>query len=198
MTSTLQTIARVVGARRILEIGTGDGQATLQLASALPPDGLLITMEADPAVAATARRQFAAAGYGDRISVIVGEPLRFLHKVSGPFDVVSESGVSESGVSESGASGVPRERLLALLRAGGVLITSNKKAIIEKHDPALSIQVKDMTIAEWLAAAKADAQNRGLVEIIPMLEGLAQASERLRAAGWNDDADKDTPRDLDQ
>jgi hypothetical protein len=52
-----------------------------------------------------------------------------------------------------------------------------------------------MMIADWLAAAKADAESRGLSELIPMLEGLAQATERLRAADWNDDADKDTPGD---
>jgi len=43
-----------------------------------------------------------------------------------------------------------------------------------------------MTIAEWLAAAKADAEQRDLSELIPMLDGLAQATERLRAADWND------------
>ncbi len=52
-----------------------------------------------------------------------------------------------------------------------------------------------MMIADWLAAAKADAEARGLPELLPMLESLAQATERLRAADWNDDADKDTPRD---
>ena len=52
-----------------------------------------------------------------------------------------------------------------------------------------------MTIAEWLAAAKADAEKRGLPELIPMLEGLAQATERLRAADWNDNPEKETPRD---
>lgn len=52
-----------------------------------------------------------------------------------------------------------------------------------------------MMIADWLAAAKADAEARGLPELIPMLEGLAQATERLRAADWNDDAGKDTPSD---
>jgi hypothetical protein len=56
----------------------------------------------------------------------------------------------------------------------------------------------DMTIAEWLAAAKADAEKRGLSELSPMLEGLAQSTERLRAADWNDNPDKDTPRDQDQ
>ena len=52
-----------------------------------------------------------------------------------------------------------------------------------------------MTIAEWLAAAKADAEKRGLLELIPMLDGLAQATERLRSADWNDNPDKDTPFD---
>jgi hypothetical protein len=50
-----------------------------------------------------------------------------------------------------------------------------------------------MTIAEWLAQAKADAEKRGMPELIPMLEGLAQATERLRAADWNDSADTQTP-----
>jgi len=50
-----------------------------------------------------------------------------------------------------------------------------------------------MTIAEWLAAAKADAETRGMPELISMLDGLAQATERLRAADWNDNPDKDTP-----
>jgi hypothetical protein len=54
-----------------------------------------------------------------------------------------------------------------------------------------------MTIAEWLAAAKADAERRGLPELISMLDGLAQATERLRAASWNNDTDKGTPLDDD-
>jgi len=54
-----------------------------------------------------------------------------------------------------------------------------------------------MTISEWLAAATADAELRGLPELIPMLESLAQATERLRAADWNDDADKQTPQEGD-
>ena len=52
-----------------------------------------------------------------------------------------------------------------------------------------------MMIAEWLEMAKADAEGRGLPELIPMLDSLAQATERLRAADWNDDASKETPFD---
>jgi hypothetical protein len=46
-----------------------------------------------------------------------------------------------------------------------------------------------MTVAEWLALAKADAEKRGLPDLIPALEGLAKATEQLRAADWNDQAD---------
>lgn len=44
-----------------------------------------------------------------------------------------------------------------------------------------------MTVGEWLEWAKADALKRDLPEMIAPLEGLAQATERLRAADWNDD-----------
>jgi protein-L-isoaspartate O-methyltransferase len=164
---------------RILEIGTGRGDGTLVLAFALPADGLLIGMEADPALAAAARERLKDAGLADRVSVIVGEPARFLHKISGPFDVIIQHRAAESDL--------PRERLDALLRPGGILIRGGRK-----------YSEKDMTIAEWLAAAKADAEKRGLPELIPLLEGLAQATERLRAADWNDNPDKETPRDADQ
>ena len=52
---------------------------------------------------------------------------------------------------------------------------------------------KTMTIADWLAQAKADAQKRGLPELLPLLEGLAQATTRLRAGDWNETADASTP-----
>jgi hypothetical protein len=52
-----------------------------------------------------------------------------------------------------------------------------------------------MTVGEWLDWAKADAVTRGLPDLVGPLEGLAQATERLRAADWNDDADRDPPTD---
>ena len=47
-----------------------------------------------------------------------------------------------------------------------------------------------MTVGEWLEWAKADVLKRGFPELILPLEGVAQATERLRSADWNDDADK--------
>lgn len=45
-------------------------------------------------------------------------------------------------------------------------------------------------IARWLAAAEADADERGLPELKPLLQGLAASTTALRAADWNDDADQ--------
>jgi hypothetical protein len=55
-----------------------------------------------------------------------------------------------------------------------------------------------MTIQEWLALAKADAEKRGLPDLIPALEGLAKATEQLRRADWNDAADRPMKDDGDE
>ena len=114
----LHALALGSGARRILEIGTCIGYSTLWLAMALPRDGQLITMEYDAARAARAREHFAAAGYADRISVIVGDAMRFLHKVAGPFDLIFQD--SDKKLYEPMA-----DRLVELLRPGGLLVADN-------------------------------------------------------------------------
>ena len=45
-----------------------------------------------------------------------------------------------------------------------------------------------MTVTDWLHAAVLDAERRGLPELRPLLEGLAKATELLRATDWNADA----------
>ena len=45
-----------------------------------------------------------------------------------------------------------------------------------------------MTIEEWLKAAVADAERRGLPELKPLLEGLAHAMQLLRSAGFGGNA----------
>ena len=105
--------------KRILEIGAGTGDATLELAATLPADGLLITIEADGTRAAEARRRFAGAGLADRITVIAGEPRRFLYKIRGPFDLIVHHDPDD-------ADGL-HDTLIAMLAPGGVLIQGNKK-----------------------------------------------------------------------
>jgi predicted O-methyltransferase YrrM len=80
----LELLARLVGARSILEIGTLAGYSTIWLARALPPGGRLVTLEADPAYAEVARSNLA----GLPVEVIVGPALETLPGLDGPFDLV--------------------------------------------------------------------------------------------------------------
>lgn len=114
----LHTLAVGCGATRILEIGTCIGYSTLWMATALPADGQLISMEYDAARAARARDHLAAAGYADRVSVIVGDATRFLHKVAGPFDLIFQD--SDKKLYEPMV-----DRLVKLLRPGGLLVADN-------------------------------------------------------------------------
>ena len=85
----LHILARLAGARRILEIGTLGGYSTIWLARALPEDGRLVSLESDPRHAEVARTNIARAGLGDRVEVIVGAALDTLPELEGPFDLVA-------------------------------------------------------------------------------------------------------------
>src|ERR1700680_1480856 len=68
----LHLLARLQDARRILEIGTLGGYSTIWLARALPADGRLITLEADPRYAEVARAHIARAGLAGMVDLRVG------------------------------------------------------------------------------------------------------------------------------
>jgi predicted O-methyltransferase YrrM len=77
----LQVLARMIGARRILEIGTLGGYSSLWLAGALGAGGRLITLELDARHAAVARSNFVHAGLADRIEVREGPALDSLARL---------------------------------------------------------------------------------------------------------------------
>src|SRR5512147_89085 len=77
----LQLLARIHGARNILEIGTLGGYSTIWLARALPPGGRLITLEIDPKHAAVARENLARAGFANIARVRVGRALDSLDEL---------------------------------------------------------------------------------------------------------------------
>ena len=52
-----------------------------------------------------------------------------------------------------------------------------------------------MTVDEWLAAARADAGHRGLADLVPLLESLAESTRALRNAGWETAAPAPEPPD---
>jgi caffeoyl-CoA O-methyltransferase len=86
----LQFLARSVGARKAVEIGTLAGYSGTWLARALPENGKLYTLEMDSKHARVARANFARAGVSDKVELIEGPALRSLNQIQphGPFDFV--------------------------------------------------------------------------------------------------------------
>ncbi|MEU5257975.1 O-methyltransferase [Amycolatopsis sp. NPDC021455] len=85
----LHLLARMAGARTILEIGTLGGYSTIWLARALPPGGKLVTCEYDPKHAEVAKANLARAGFGEDVTEIrVGAALDTLPTLSGSFDFI--------------------------------------------------------------------------------------------------------------
>jgi len=88
----LHLLARMSGAKRILEIGALGGYSTIWLARALPLDGFLVTLEAAPKHAAAARENIERAGLSGRVRLRVGAALDTLPLIEaegiGPFDFV--------------------------------------------------------------------------------------------------------------
>jgi predicted O-methyltransferase YrrM len=88
----LQLLARLQGARNILEIGTLGAYSTIWLARALPPGGRLITLEADPKHAEVAKTNIARAGLSGVVELRLGRALdtlpALLTEHRGPFDMI--------------------------------------------------------------------------------------------------------------
>jgi predicted O-methyltransferase YrrM len=88
----LELLARVHGARTILELGTLGGYSTIWLARALPADGRLLSLEASPSFAEVARANIERAGFAERVQVRVGPALDTLPELvrqgAGPFDLI--------------------------------------------------------------------------------------------------------------
>lgn len=87
----LHLLARMQGARTVLEVGTLGGYSTIWLGRALPADGRLITLEASPEYAEVARGSIERAGLGDVVELRVGAALDTLPLLeaegAGPFDL---------------------------------------------------------------------------------------------------------------
>ena len=123
----LELLARLVGARAILEIGTLAGYSTLWLARALPPGGRLVTLEADAHHAEVAR-----ANLGELAEVIEGPALETLPTLSGPFDLIFIDADKRSNA-------LYLEWALRLSRPGTLIVADNvvrDGALLHGDDPS--------------------------------------------------------------
>ncbi len=118
----LNLLARMVGARNILEIGTLAGYSTIWMARALPSGGRVLTLEADAQHAQVARDNFAHAGLAEVIELRLGPALETLPKIeaehSGPFDLLFVD-ANKSSMDEY------FEWSLKLSRPGSVIVADN-------------------------------------------------------------------------
>jgi|SRR5579871_431613 len=114
----LRVLALAAGATQILEVGTAIGYSGIWLAGALPAGGMLITMELSEERAREARENFARAGVADRTTILVGDATLKLAKVAGPFDLIFLDTDKQLYLTLL-------DRLVSLLRPGGLLVTDN-------------------------------------------------------------------------
>lgn len=88
----LYMLARMIGARSVLEVGTLGAYSTIWLARALPAGGRVITLETEPKHADVAQRNLARAGLSSMVDLRLGVALETLPKIAaeklGPFDVI--------------------------------------------------------------------------------------------------------------
>ena len=153
----LEILARMLSARRILEIGTLGGYSTLWLARGLAPGGRIVTLESEPRHAEVARATFAAAGVADRITLRPGRAIetlpRLLAEGDGPYDLIFVDADKPS---------LPDyfEWSLRLARAGTLIVVDNV--------------VREGGVAD---AASTDASVRG----VRRMNELIAAEPRVRA-----------------
>ena len=119
----LMLLARAVGARRVLEVGTLGGYSAIWLARALPADGHLDTCEIDPLHAETARASIAEAGFADRVTVHLGAGRRHHRPARRPR--ASRRTTSRSSTPTSRATPTMSRATLALSHPGTLIVVDN-------------------------------------------------------------------------
>ena len=160
----LQVLLKAVGARRVLEVGTLGGYSAIWIARALPDDGRLITLEAEPTHAAFARRFLARAGVAERVEVREGRALDLLPALDGErFDTVFLDADKEP---------LPTyfEWALRLLRPGGLLIADNALWGGRVYDAAEN-DARTQGVREFNRRLASDPRITGIV--VPSHDGVA-------------------------
>ena len=127
----LHLIARISGARRVLEIGTLGAYSTIWMARGIPSDGRVITIEAEPRIAEIARANLERAGVAEKVEVRLGRAADVLPTLEGaePFDLVFIDADKESNT-------IYLDWAARLGRPGTVVIVDNTVRGGEVANPA--------------------------------------------------------------
>jgi predicted O-methyltransferase YrrM len=114
----LYLLARISGAKRMLEMGSAIGYSTIWLARGAGAEAEIYYTDGDPENARRARDYFRRGGVEDRIQLLVGDAVELMDGISGDFDLIFID-VDKEQYPDALRKAVPR------LRTGGLLITDN-------------------------------------------------------------------------
>ena len=162
-------IARMIGAQRIFELGSGFGYSTAFFARAVEENGGGVVHHVvwDEALSKRARRHLSVMGHDAVVRFHVGEAIETLRKEAGPFDLVFND-IDKQGYPASLAA------IEEKLRPGGVLIVDNmlwSGRIFDKRDTTADTEgVRELT--RMLTTSP-----RWTTSVIPIRDGVAMATK---------------------
>lgn len=170
----LHLLARVQGARNILEVGTLGGYSAIWLARALPPGGgRLITLEVDAKHAEVARANLARAGLANVTQVRLGRAIDTLPELeresAGPFDLVF---IDADKQNYSNYFDLVVDRM----RPGGLIIADNVLWSGKVLDDPATHDAETRGLAHYAAKVKVDARVENL--LLPLRDGLLISRRR--------------------
>lgn len=168
--ATLRLLAAVLGARHVVEVGTGAGVSGLWLLQGMAPDGVLTSIDVEPEHQRAARAAYTEAGIApQRTRVIAGDATEVLPRLTdGAYDLVLVDADKQSYP-------LYAEQAIRLLRSGGVLALDN----MLWHDAVADPAARDETtsILRDLGKALRDDE-RLLPALLPVGDGLFVAVKR--------------------
>jgi caffeoyl-CoA O-methyltransferase len=166
-------LVELIGARRILEVGTFTGYSALAVALALPPDGRVITCDINEEMTAIARRYWAEAGVADKIDLRLAPAIDTLDELlaegqAGQFDFAFIDADKTNYLAYY-------ERTLELLRSGGLIAIDNVLWNGAVADPE---RQDDDTSAIRALNEAVHADDRVSLSLLPISDGLTLARKR--------------------
>lgn len=144
----LKMLAQLIGAKKILEIGTFGGYASLSMAEALPDGGELITCDVDPVAIEFAKRYFAKSEHGKKITLREGPALESLKTITGPLDMAFIDADKENYWNYY-------EAILPMIRPGGLIVVDN---VLWSGRVLNPVDASDKAIHQFNEKIKADAR----------------------------------------
>lgn len=163
-------LARLMGARKTLEVGVFTGYSSLALALALPPDGQIIACDVSEEYTAVARRYWREAGVADKIDLRLAPAIETLDTLLAD----GHSGTFDFGFIDADKENYDAyyERALRLLRPGGLLAIDNMFLGGKVIDPTITTEA---VTAIRALNAKLHHDARIHLTLLPIADGLTLA-----------------------